>query len=161
MLYKFTWDRCVGANMGGKWSSLVNGILWSWVEIWSVRLQTKNGFEKSDDALTERLPDGAVDDEVDGGVEDQEEVVEGDQDDEGGRKGKPVLLGAEDIVVLETLLRVHRLKNGHEANFRSVGAVVAAQRQSSSLVIHGSCIQILLKSLALLCLAPSLHTGKS
>ena len=60
--------------MGGKWSSLVNGILWSWVEIWSVRLQTKNGFEKSDDALTERLPDGAVDDEVDGRVDGGEEV---------------------------------------------------------------------------------------
>ena len=66
--------------MGGKWSSLVNGILWSWVEIRSVGLQTKNGFEKSDDALTERLPDGAVDDEVDGGVEDEKQVVQVLQD---------------------------------------------------------------------------------
>lgn len=59
--------------------------------------------------MPERLPDGAVDDEVDGRVEDQEEVVEGDEDDEGGRKGEPVLLGAEDVVVLEALLRVNRL----------------------------------------------------
>ena len=59
--------------------------------------------EYADDVVPEALPDGAVDDEVDGGVEDEEEVVERDEQEEDG--GQVVAPPAEAPVVV--LLRLH------------------------------------------------------
>jgi hypothetical protein len=73
-------------------------------------IQTKDRPEEPNDAKSERFSDRAVNNKVDRGVEDQEEIVERYEDDEGGRIRKSVLFGAEDVVIFQALVRMNSLK---------------------------------------------------
>ena len=59
--------------------------------------------------MPEGLPHCAVDDEVDARVDHEEEVVEGDQREKGGREVGAAQRQAVVVVVLRALLRVQRL----------------------------------------------------
>ena len=62
--------------------------------------------------MPELPPDAAVDDEVDGGVEDEEDVVGGEEEVEGHGHGVAAQLVAQVVVVLRLRERMKRLVNG-------------------------------------------------
>ena len=72
--------------------------------------KTKYFLKESDNAKPERFSDCAVDGKIDGRVEDEEQVVEGDENDECCRIWKPILFGAKDVMILQALFRMDSLK---------------------------------------------------
>ena len=68
------------------------------------------------DGQPEGFSDGAVDDEVDGAVEDEEEIDEVDEDEESGGEVQPILGQTIVVVILGALLRVQGLEKKQLGN---------------------------------------------